>query len=66
MYCEYLPGQKLIKQFFQLFLSGEIEHRLAEFTPNAQAHLIDEIKAGIPLLEEFVAKNKTIEVNPIH
>ena len=59
-------GQKLIKQFFELFMSGEIEHRLAEFTPNAQAHLIDEIKAGIPLLEEFVAKNKTIEVNPIH
>ena len=55
-------GQKLIKQFFELFMSGEIEHRLAEFTPNAQAHLIDEIKAGIPLLEEFVAKNRTIEV----
>ena len=59
-------GQKLIKQFFELFMSGEIEHRLAEFTPNAQAHLIDEIKAGIPLLEEFVAKNKTIEVTPVH
>ena len=27
---------------------------------------VDEIKAGIPLLEEFVAKNKTIEVNSIH
>ncbi|MDB4623445.1 hypothetical protein OAE36_02105 [bacterium] len=59
-------GQKLIKQFFQLFLSGEIEHRLAEFTPNAQAHLIDEIKEGIHLLEEFVAKYKIIEVTHIH
>ena len=59
-------GQKLIKQFFQLFLSGEIEHRLAEFTPNAQAHLIDEIKEGIHLLEEFVAKYKTIEVTHVH
>ena len=59
-------GQKLIKEFFQLFVSGKIEHRLAEFTPTAQAHLIDEIKAGIPLLEEFVAKNKTIEVASIH
>ena len=55
-------GQRLIKQFFQLFVSGEIEHRLDGFTPAAQAHLIDEIKAGIPLLEEFVAKNKIIEV----
>ena len=59
-------GQRLIKQFFELFMSGEIEHRLAEFTPNAQAHLIDEIKAGIPLLEEFVAKYKTIEVTHVH
>ena len=59
-------GQKLIKQFFQLFMSGEIEHRLAEFTPNAQAHLIDEINEGIHLLEEFVAKYKTIEVTLVH
>ena len=59
-------GQRLIKQFFQLFMSGEIEHRLDGFTPAAQAHLIDEIKAGIPLLEEFVAKNKTIEITPVH
>ena len=59
-------GQRLIKQFFELFVSGEIEHRLAEFTPNAQAHLINEITEGIPLLEEFVAKNKTIEVTPVH
>ena len=59
-------GQKLIKQFFQLFMSGEIEHRLAEFTPNAQAHLIDEINEGIHLLEEFVAKYKIIEVTHIH
>ena len=59
-------GKKLIKEFFQLFVSGTIDHRLAEFTPTAQAHLIDEIKEGIPLLVEFVAKNKTIEVASIH
>jgi hypothetical protein len=59
-------GKRLIKQFFELFMSGEIEHRLAEFTPNAQAHLINEIKAGIPLLEDFVTKNKTIELTTIH
>jgi hypothetical protein len=59
-------GQRLIKQFFQLFMSGEIEHCLDGYTPAAQAHLIDEIKAGIPLLEEFVAKNKTIEITPVH
>ena len=59
-------GQRLIKQFFQLFVSGEIEHRLDGFTPAAQAHLIDEIKTGIPLLEEFVAKYKTIEVTHVH
>ena len=59
-------GQRRIKQFFHLFASGEIENCLAEFTPTAQAHLIDEIKAGIPLLEEFVAKNKTIEITPVH
>ena len=47
-------------------MSGEIEHRLAEFTPKAQAHLINEIKAGIPLLEDFVTKNKTIELTTIH
>ena len=45
---------------------GEVEHRLAEFTPNAQAHLINKIKEGILLLDEFVAKNKTIEVTPVH
>ena len=28
-------GQRLIKQFFQLFVSGEIEHRLDGFTPAA-------------------------------
>ena len=53
----------LISHFFKLVASGVIEQRLAEYTPAAQAHLIDEIKAGITLLEEFVSKNKTIEVN---
>ena len=47
-------------------MSGETEHRLAAFTPNAQAHLINEIKAGIPLLEELVTKNKSIEVTSVH
>ena len=59
-------GQRLIKQFFELFVSGKREHRLDGLTPAAQAHLINEIKAGIPLLEEFVAKNKIVEVIPFH
>ena len=55
-------AQSLIGRFFYLLKSGEIEHYLSEYTPAAQAHLIDEIRTGINLLEEFVAKNKTIEV----
>ena len=58
-------AQSFIGKFFQLIKSGEIEHYLSEYTPAAQAHLIDEIKTGITLLEEFVIKNKTIEVNSI-
>ena len=56
-------AQSLIGKFFQLIKSGEIEHYLSEYTPTAQAHLIDEIKTGITRLEEFVSKNKTIEVS---
>ena len=56
-------AQSLIGKFFQLIKSGEIEHYLSEYTPAAQAHLIDEIKTGITLLEEFVSKYKTIEVS---
>ena len=56
----------LISHFFTLVSSGVIEQRLAEYTPAAQAHLIEEIKAGITLLEEFVSKNKTIEVNAVN
>ena len=55
-------AQSLIGRFVQLIKSGEIEHYLSEYTPAAQAHLIDEIKIGITLLEEIVCKNKTIEV----
>ena len=57
------PAQGLIGKFFHLIKSGEIEHYLSEYSPAAQAHLIDEIKLGIFLLEEFVSKNKTIEVS---
>ena len=56
-------AQSLIGRFVQLIKSGEIEHYLSEYTPAAQAHLIDEIKIGITLLEEIVSKNKTIEVS---
>ena len=56
----------LISHFFKLVASGVIEQRLTEYTPAAQAHLIDEIKVGITLLEEFVSKNKTIEVNAVN
>ena len=59
-------AHSLISRFFTLVASGVIEQRLAEYTPAAQAHLIDEIKTGISLLEEFVSKNKTIEVNSVN
>jgi len=59
-------AQRCIDSFFQLFTSGEMEQRLAEYTPAAQAHLIDEIKTGITLLEVFVSKNKTIENSAAH
>ncbi len=59
-------AQSLIGKFFYLIKSGEIEHYLSEYTPAAQAHLIDEIKIGINLLEELIVKNKTIEVSSIH
>ena len=59
-------AHSLISRFFTLVASGVIEQRLAEYTPAAQAHLIDEIKTGITLLEEFVSKNKTIEVASVN
>ena len=55
--------QCLVSSFFQLFASGAMEQHLAEYTPAAQAHLIDKIKMGIILLEEFLSKNNTIEVS---
>ena len=59
-------AQSLIGKFFYLIKSGEIENYISEYTPAAQAHLIDEIKIGINLLEEFVGKNKTIEVRSVN
>ena len=59
-------AQGFIGKFFHLIKSGEIEHYLSGYTPAAQAHLIDEIKTGITLLEEFVSKNKTVEVTPVN
>ena len=58
--------QRLVEQFSQLFASGEMDRCLTAFAPGAQAHLIDEIQACIPLLQEFVTKNNTIDVVPIH
>ena len=55
--------QSLVSSFFQLSASGAMEQHLTEYTPATQAHLIDQIKMGITLLEEFVSKNKTIEVS---
>ena len=59
-------AQRHIDHFFQLFASGAMEQGLAQCPPSLQAHLIDEIKTGITLLEEFVSKNKIIEVNPVN
>ena len=56
-------AQGFIGKFFHLIKSGEIERYLSGYTPAAQAQLIDEIKTGIILIEEFVSKNKTIEVS---
>ncbi len=55
-------GEVLIRAFFRLFSTGDIQRHLDKYTPNAQAHLIDEIRNGIPLLQEFVSKNPTIDV----
>ena len=54
--------QGLISEFFWLFKSGQVEHLLADYTPTAQAHLINEIKIGITLIEEFVSKNNSPRV----
>ena len=59
-------AQRYIDHFFQLFASGAMEQGLAQCPPAIQAHLIDEIKTGITLLEEFVSKNKTVEITPIN
>ena len=58
-------AQRYIDHFFQLFASGAMEQSLAQCPPSLQAHLIDEIKTGITLLEDFVSKNKTIEVSSV-
>ena len=56
----------MIGKFFDMIKSGEIEHYLSEYTPAAQAHLIDEIKIGITLLEDFVGRSKTVEISPVN
>ena len=58
-------AQRHIDHFFQLFASGAMEQSLAQCPPSLQAHLIDKIKIGITLLEDFVSKNKTIEVSSV-
>ena len=58
--------QSLISSFFKLVASGAMEQHLTEYTPAAQAHLIDQIQMGITLLEAFVSKNKTIEVSSVN
>ena len=59
-------AQRHIDHFFQLFASGAMEHGLAQCTPSLQAHLINEIETGITLLEEFISKNRTIEVSSVN
>lgn len=59
-------GQQLMDDFFGLFASEEMDRCLSGFAPSAQAHMIDEIKAGIPLLEEFIRAYKTIDVAHIY
>ena len=56
-------AQRYINHFFQLFASGAMEQGLAQCPPAIQAHLLDEIKIGITLLEKKKKKNKTIEVS---
>ena len=59
-------GQTVIGNLVRLFASGEMACLLAEFSPNAQAGLIDEKKVVKQLLEEFIEKNTTIDVAPIN
>ena len=58
-------AQRHIDHFFQLFASGAMEQGLAQCPPYLQAHLIDEIKTGITLLEEFVSKKKSLRLTPL-
>ena len=59
-------GQTVIGNFVRLFASGEMDRLLAEFSPNPQAGLIDEMKVVTQLLEKFIEKNTTIDVAPIN
>lgn len=59
-------GQTVIRNFVRLFASGEMDRRLAGFSSNAQAGLIDEMKVVKDHLEEFIEKNTTIDVATIH
>lgn len=59
-------GQTVIGNFVHLFASGEMDRLLSGYAPHAQAGLIDEMKVVKRLLEEFIEKNTTIDVAPIH
>ena len=59
-------GQTVIGNFVHLFASGEMDRLLSGYAPHAQAGLIDEMKVVKQLLEEFIEKNTTIDVAPIH
>ena len=54
-------AQSLIGKFFHLIKSGDIEHYLSEYTPAAQAHLIDEIKVS-PCLKSLSVKIKPLKL----
>ena len=58
--------QTVISNFVYLFDSSEMDRILSEFSPNAQAGLIDEMKVMMKLLEEFISKHQPIEITPIH
>ena len=58
--------QTVISNFVYLFASSEMDRILSEFSPNAQAGLIYEMKVMMKLLEEFISKHQPIEVTPIH
>jgi hypothetical protein len=59
-------SQVIIQAFFQLFNTGDLQLHLDQYEPSTQTRLIEEIRSGIPLLEDFVAKNLTVDVVSTH